>query len=210
MLSDCLSRLFYFLKSSECDFINHFPDHFISSCLILEILVCQCQCNCRADFRLAPSQWETSLQCNAVSHWLSENLESELNCTNVNVLAWCLTWGRFCQFGYPMTHQMSVIVCLTDSESSLPGTASNPSQTTRVYLHFASFLDTETSQFVCPDENKNINTMMTSSNGNFFRVIRPLWGESTGHRWIPLTMASDAKLWCFLWSASEQTTEQTI
>ena len=29
----------------------------------------------------------------------------------------------------------------------------------------------------------------------------PLWGEFTGHRWIPLTKASDAELWCFLWSA---------
>ena len=42
-------------------------------------------------------------------------------------------------------------------------------------------------------------SMMTSSNGNIFRVIGPLWGESTGHRWIPLTKASDAELWCFLW-----------
>ena len=29
--------------------------------------------------------------------------------------------------------------------------------------------------------------MMTSSNGNSFRVTGPLWGESTGHRWMPLT-----------------------
>ena len=29
----------------------------------------------------------------------------------------------------------------------------------------------------------------------------PLCGEFTGHRWIPLTKASDAELWCFLWSA---------
>ena len=29
--------------------------------------------------------------------------------------------------------------------------------------------------------------------------------EFTGHRWIPLTAASDAELWCFLWS--EQTVE---
>ena len=35
---------------------------------------------------------------------------------------------------------------------------------------------------------------MMSSNGNIFRVIGPLWGESTGHRWIPLTKASDAEL----------------
>ena len=35
-------------------------------------------------------------------------------------------------------------------------------------------------------------------------------GEFTGHRWIPLTKASDAELWCFLWSTPQQTVEQTI
>ena len=44
-------------------------------------------------------------------------------------------------------------------------------------------------------------TMMTSSNGNIFRVTGPLCGELTGHRWILLTKASDAQFWCFLWSA---------
>ena len=39
--------------------------------------------------------------------------------------------------------------------------------------------------------------MMTSSNGNFFRVTGPLWRESTGHRWIPFTKARDAEWWCF-------------
>ena len=43
--------------------------------------------------------------------------------------------------------------------------------------------------------------MMTSSNGNIFRVTGHLCGEFTGHRWIPDTKASDAELWCFLWSA---------
>ena len=28
-------------------------------------------------------------------------------------------------------------------------------------------------------------------------------GKFTDHRWIPRTKASDAKLWCFLWSAPE-------
>ena len=42
--------------------------------------------------------------------------------------------------------------------------------------------------------------MMTSLNGNNFRVTVPLSGEFAGHRWIPLTKASDAELWCFLWS----------
>ena len=32
----------------------------------------------RADSRFAPCQWETSLHCNDVSHWLGANLESAL------------------------------------------------------------------------------------------------------------------------------------
>ena len=47
------------------------------------------------------------------------------------------------------------------------------------------------------------NIMMTLSNGNIFGVTGALYGELTGHRWIPLTKASDAELWCFLWSAPE-------
>ena len=52
--------------------------------------------------------------------------------------------------------------------------------------------------------------MMTSSNGNIFRVTGHLWREFGSHRWIPLPKPSDAELWCFLWSAPEQTVEQTI
>ena len=51
---------------------------------------------------------------------------------------------------------------------------------------------------------------MMSPNGNIFRIAGPFWGEFTGHRWIPRTKASDMELWCFLWSAPEQTVEQTI
>ena len=39
--------------------------------------------------------------------------------------------------------------------------------------------------------------MMTSSNGNIFRVTGHLCGEFTGLWWIPRTKASDAELWCF-------------
>ena len=39
--------------------------------------------------------------------------------------------------------------------------------------------------------------MMTSSNGNIFRVTGPLCREFTGRRWSPCTKASDAELWCF-------------
>ena len=40
--------------------------------------------------------------------------------------------------------------------------------------------------------------MMTSPNGNIFRVTCPLWWESTRQRCIRLPKASEAELWCFL------------
>ena len=52
-----------------------------------------------------------------------------------------------------------------------------------------------------------VPVMMTSSNGNISPVTVPLCAEFTGHRWIPLTKASNAELWRFLWSVPEQTVE---
>ena len=43
---------------------------------------------------------------------------------------------------------------------------------------------------------------MMSSNGNIFCVTGHSWGESTGHRWIPITKGSDAE--------PEQTVKQTL
>ena len=54
---------------------------------------------------------------------------------------------------------------------------------------------------------KGLWVMATSSNGNIFRVTGPLWGQFTGPWWISLTKTSDAELWCFLWSAPEQTVD---
>ena len=42
------------------------------------------------------------------------------------------------------------------------------------------------------------------SNGNIFRVTGLLCREFTGHRWIPLTKASDVELWCSLSSGLKQ------
>ena len=57
----------------------------------------------------------------------------------------------------------------------------------------------------CPVSNK---FKVVSSNGNIFRITDSV--EFTDHRRIPLTTASDAELWCFLWSAPEHTAKQTI
>ena len=59
----------------------------------------------------------------------------------------------------------------------------------------------------CHDMETLSTFMQTSSNGNIYRVSVPFCGEFTDHPWIPLTKASNAELWCFLWSAPEQTVE---
>ena len=51
--------------------------------------------------------------------------------------------------------------------------------------------------------SKTTGHMMTTSNGNIFRVTGHLCGKFTSLRWIPRTKASDAELWYFLWSAPE-------
>ena len=65
------------------------------------------------------------------------------------------------------------------------------------------------SLFVQADSKGNIKSspywchdvMSTSSNENILRITGLLCGEFTYQRWIPRTKASDAELWCFLWSA---------
>ena len=49
----------------------------------------------------------------------------------------------------------------------------------------------------------NYHTM--SSQKKIFHITGPLWGESTSHRQIPLTKASDAELSCVFLSVPEQT-----
>ena len=56
---------------------------------------------------------------------------------------------------------------------------------------------------------KKVNSMM-SCNANAFRVTGPLWEESSGHRWIPLTKGQWCRTLMFLWCSSEQILEPTL
>ena len=49
----------------------------------------------KADFRFAPSQWETPLLCNNVSHWLGTNLESDLYLLIVPIKTYINIWQTF-------------------------------------------------------------------------------------------------------------------
>ena len=62
----------------KCDFSN--CGQWLSEHLHWRQLLCSSRTgSIRADSRLAPSQWDTSLQSNAISHWLGANLESALS-----------------------------------------------------------------------------------------------------------------------------------
>ena len=52
--------------------------------------------------------------------------------------------------------------------------------------------------------------MMTSLNGNIFHVTGPLWAESTGHRWIPLTKANDALMFSLMGALTNTWTLQIV
>ena len=39
-------------------------------------------------------------------------------------------------------------------------------------------------------------TKMTSCHGNDFCITDPIWGESTGDWWLPLTKTSKVEFWC--------------
>ena len=48
------------------------------------MMVCNIDIRYRADSSVAPSQWETTLLCNDVSHWLGATLESALRYINIS------------------------------------------------------------------------------------------------------------------------------
>ena len=78
----------------------------------------------RVDSRLAPCQWETSLQSNAVSHWLGASLESALySCDDTARRTW---------FGFPL-----IITLWLFLVGLLP---SRHLAISRLLLHISSFL----------------------------------------------------------------------
>ena len=81
----------------------------------------------------------------------------------------------------------------------------------RHHAHYdVTVMNTQAKADISPSRLSFYEIMMTSSNGNIFRVAGHLCGLFTGHRWIPRTKARDAELWCFLWFQPEQTLEQTF
>ena len=139
------------------------------------------------------------------SLWYAEHFTTILSTIHLSTLI-----TRVFSQGY-LNEDLSVFVQfppVTDLPSILssPPPAKSPSIS---YFHSPAIISsnsnsqTESSTVSPITHTHGFIVMMTSSNGNIFRVTGPLCREFTGHRWILLTKASDAELWCFLWSASE-------
>ena len=71
------------------------------------------------DSRLAPNQWETSLQCNAISHWLGANLESALS--QVTLSKWLKQPNHSKQNATKTTDSISIRMLWTLAKSSTVG-----------------------------------------------------------------------------------------
>ena len=106
----------------------------------------------RADSRLAPCQWETSLQSNIVSHWLGANLESALtssyfgfaSCNVICMVQWLLGWFLFL---FQLTDGgnficrwmlMSSCINVSDQDIVIPEIKVSPHQL-NVYLFYLIF-----------------------------------------------------------------------
>ena len=116
--------------------------------------------------RFAPSQWETALLCNDVSHWLGASLESALMLHGRVMLTWLSSL---------MTAHLPPVSHVKYSSGTIS-----------VITHAAS----------CHYHRVITCCMETPHHRNAFRIfIGPLWGESTGHRWFTSQRTSNAEVW---------------
>ena len=152
----------------------------------------------RADSRWAPNQWETSLQSNTVSHWIGTNLEPGgqpwAGWIQIDSLA------RLHKF-YIFPISLYMIYLWGNDSFTCPGHLGKGN---------CQAMDNQGNhkRHATSSPHKHAMgclswPMMTSSNGNIFRIIGHLCGEFTSPRWIPRTKASDAFFLCFLWSTPE-------
>ena len=133
------------------------------------------------------------------------------------VVEWVIIWSKLILWNNFRWHTTTFISQISKQRTDRN---SSTSTTQRSFIHKCEFICknwwhvyTCSAWFVYPaaypsctvrlGQYQTIFSIMTSSNGNIFRVIGHLCGEFTGHRWIPQKKTSDAELWCFLWSASE-------
>ena len=118
-------------------------------------------------------------------HWYSHSTESQL---------WerliFITWAHIDGLGQEKRNSIAnaLDLCLSCTNLSI-----------YLYMYLKKILCIEIGPRLFTSTLKNVKTLWCHQIEKF-----------SSHRWIPLTKASDGELWCFLWSAPEQTVEQTL
>ena len=143
--------------------------------------------------------------------------------TAILYLSWAFRWHAICNSDIPRADRLIMLIISRMTSAALSTTTQGKHccdvtwaswcQNPQAFQKLYDFLS-EWPGFHCRKHQSSASptsmSMMTSSYGNIFRVTGHLCGEFTGHRWIPLTKATDVEIWCFLWSVPEQTIAQTI
>ena len=119
------------------------------------------------------------------------HLAADLSPYGISCFDRLVKWCPSCSVFYHCAWCISIVVCIVYSYTCYFQSVTNGHHG-RFYFHF------HVSHVFHDDDIK----------WKHFRVTGHLCGEFTGHRWIPHTKASDAELWCFLWSASEWLSKQ--
>ena len=146
---------------------------------------------------------QTTLKCIFLKEnaWLSLKISRKfvpkVRNNNIPSLAHIMAWHRpgYKPLSETMMMKLLTHICVTRPQSFTADTSQNLLSTSK-YKHHISYLVA-----IKVPWNSTELDMLTSSNGNIFRVTGYLCEEFTGHRWIPRIKVSDAELWCFLWSA---------
>ena len=177
----------------------------------------------RADSWFAPSQWETALLCNDVSHWLGANLESVLilikseshlpvvNESNSRpnlpfpgfpadsvVSDWQLATVGYVMYGNMCWLGMETLAENTGVDIEL----GNQWPICKVMIYYSLHLRHINGlvQEIHYSSASAMELCLSCTNPSIWwlhemETFGPLWGESTSHQWIHLTKASDMELW---------------
>ena len=170
-------------------------------------ILCSCVCKIYITLVLIKQRmWTKVMVCRSILYH-SDFIIGAMVSQIIGLSVACLT---FCSGADQRKHQSSVSLAFVRGihrwQVNSPQRASNASNLSIWWRHHDHDYIAQNLLRNTHWRNNALHThisMMTSSNGKNFRVTRLLCGEFTGERRIPHTKASDAELWCFLWSVLE-------
>ena len=161
---------------------------------------------CRADSRFAPSQWETPLLCNDVSHWLGTSLKSAV------IMVWC--YPSICPSVWSVKSPHSQYEHMSDfigpfykhRLTLIPPWISD-------YTHYNGWMKFPIQSQNSPFQSLKIGKWISNLH-HYMEMLSALLAICAGKPQVtsrfPAQRVNDVALWRFLLCQPEQTAEQTI